>query len=63
MGTQPGALHGLSLENATTGNTLSPRRTGMTVQWDENDTMHPYNMSSVGKWLAVVTVSMGSLCV
>ncbi|KAF7596910.1 hypothetical protein BBP40_011955 [Aspergillus hancockii] len=34
-----------------------------TVKWDENDPMHPYNMSLGRRWLIVIIVSMGSLCV
>lgn len=34
-----------------------------TVELNENDTQHPHNLGLVRKWLAVVTVSMGSLCV
>lgn len=35
----------------------------MTVQWTDNDPEHPYNLNSKTKWLAVITVSLGSLCV
>ncbi|KAJ5116798.1 hypothetical protein N7456_001146 [Penicillium angulare] len=35
----------------------------MTVAWDENDSMHPYSLSLGRKWLAVITVSLGSACV
>ncbi|KAL4985935.1 major facilitator superfamily domain-containing protein [Aspergillus falconensis] len=35
----------------------------LTIQLDELDPMHPYNMGLLRKWLAVATVSMGSLCV
>jgi hypothetical protein len=34
-----------------------------TIQLDEHDPMHPYNMGLLRKWLAVATVSTGSLCV
>ncbi|CAL5874945.1 uncharacterized protein PFLUO_LOCUS9248 [Penicillium psychrofluorescens] len=34
-----------------------------TVGWDENDAMNPRNMSKARKWLIVIIVSMGSLCV
>ncbi|KAL2851387.1 major facilitator superfamily domain-containing protein [Aspergillus pseudodeflectus] len=34
-----------------------------TIQLDERDPMHPYNMGLLRKWLAVATVSTGSLCV
>ncbi|KAL3445809.1 major facilitator superfamily domain-containing protein [Aspergillus insuetus] len=34
-----------------------------TVQLDERDPMHPYNMGLLRKWLAVATVSTGSICV
>jgi hypothetical protein len=34
-----------------------------TVGWDENDPMNPRNMTKARKWLIVIIVSMGSLCV
>lgn len=34
-----------------------------TVDWDENDPMNPRNMGKARKWLIVIIVSMGSLCV
>ncbi|KAJ5217916.1 uncharacterized protein N7498_000015 [Penicillium cinerascens] len=34
-----------------------------TFQLNENDPLHPHNIGIVRKWLAVATVSMGSLCV
>ncbi|KUM59560.1 hypothetical protein ACN42_g7584 [Penicillium freii] len=34
-----------------------------TVGWEENDPMNPRNMSKARRWLAVIIVSMGSLCV
>lgn len=36
---------------------------GYTVGWDENDAMNPRNMRKARKWLIVVIVSSGSLCV
>lgn len=36
---------------------------GYTVGWDENDAMNPRNMSKARKWLIVIIVSTGSLCV
>jgi hypothetical protein len=37
--------------------------TGFTVGWDENDPLNPRNMSKCRRWLIVIIVSMGSLCV
>ncbi|KAJ5344946.1 hypothetical protein N7541_007442 [Penicillium brevicompactum] len=37
--------------------------TGYTVGWDENDPENPRNMSKARRWLIVVIVSLGSLCV
>lgn len=34
-----------------------------TVGWEENDPMNPRNMSKARRWLIVIIVSMGSLCV
>ncbi|KAJ5815351.1 hypothetical protein N7474_007128 [Penicillium riverlandense] len=34
-----------------------------TVGWDENDPMNPRNMAKARKWLIVIIVAMGSLCV
>lgn len=34
-----------------------------TVSWDENDPMNPRNMSKPRRWLVVIIVSLGSLCV
>lgn len=33
------------------------------VTWDENDPMHPFNMSRARRWLITVIVSLGSICV
>lgn len=34
-----------------------------TVAWDENDPMNPRNMNKARRWLAVLIVSVGSICV
>lgn len=34
-----------------------------TIELNENDPLHPHNLGLVRKWLAVATVSTGSLCV
>ncbi|KAJ5653613.1 hypothetical protein N7490_000616 [Penicillium lividum] len=34
-----------------------------TVRWDENDPMNPRNMSKARRWMIVIIVSSGSLCV
>lgn len=36
---------------------------GYTVGWDADDAINPRNMSKARKWLIVVIVSLGSLCV
>lgn len=36
---------------------------GYVVGWEEGDAMNPRNMKKARKWLIVVIVSMGSLCV
>lgn len=36
---------------------------GHTVCWDENDPMNPRNMSKARRWLIVIIVSTGSICV
>lgn len=33
------------------------------VGWDENDALNPRNMSKARRWMVVIIVSMGSLCV
>ena len=33
------------------------------VGWEENDPLNPRNMSKARRWLVVVIISMGSLCV
>jgi hypothetical protein len=33
------------------------------IRLRENDPLHPYNLVLVRKWLAVATLSTGSLCV
>lgn len=64
MGTRNDSPQGLSLTgNSNANSTLNPSLSAMIVQWDDNDPMHPYSMSLGRKWLTVVTVSMGSLCV
>lgn len=37
--------------------------TGYTVCWEENDPLNPRNMSKGRRWLIVIIVSLGSLCV
>ncbi|CAG7920787.1 unnamed protein product [Penicillium olsonii] len=37
--------------------------TEYTVGWDENDPLNPRNMSKGRRWLIVIIVSLGSLCV
>lgn len=37
--------------------------TGYTVGWEENDPENPRNMSKARRWLIVIIVSLGSLCV
>jgi hypothetical protein len=37
--------------------------TEFTVGWEENDPQNPRNMSKGRRWLIVIIVSMGSLCV
>lgn len=39
------------------------RDTGYLVGWDENDPMNPRNMSTARRWLIVIIVSLGSVCV
>jgi hypothetical protein len=36
---------------------------GYTVGWDASDPLNPRNMSKARRWLIVVIVSLGSLCV
>lgn len=36
---------------------------GYTVGWDVDDPMNPRNMSKARRWLIVIIVSLGSLCV
>lgn len=36
---------------------------GFTVRWEENDPMNPRNMSKARRWMIVIIVSTGSLCV
>ena len=36
---------------------------GYIVGWEEGDAMNPRNMNKARKWLIVIIVSMGSLCV
>ncbi|KAJ5718000.1 drug/proton antiporter YHK8 [Penicillium malachiteum] len=41
----------------------APGEEGYTVRWDENDPMNPRSMSKARRWMIVIIVSMGSLCV
>ena len=34
-----------------------------TVKWDGGDVLNPRNMSKLRKWMVVIIVSTGSLCV
>ncbi|KAJ5533270.1 hypothetical protein N7494_009822 [Penicillium frequentans] len=36
---------------------------GFTVRWEENDPLNPRNMSKARRWMIVIIVSTGSLCV
>jgi hypothetical protein len=38
-------------------------QSGYVVGWEENDVMNPRNMNKARKWMIVIIVSMGSLCV
>jgi hypothetical protein len=61
---QPSAPQGLPFaELDGTNGSLAYCPSTMTVQWAENDPQHPYNLSLKTKWLAVITVSLGTLCV
>lgn len=53
----PPALPGTTKEEVDTSTATA------TTQLDKNDPLHPHNLPLVRKWLAVVTVSTGSLCV
>lgn len=56
--------HGLPfMEDVSIDNNLSQNLSAVTVHWDDHDPMHPYNMSLVRKWLRVIILSMGSVCV
>ncbi|OQE16987.1 hypothetical protein PENSTE_c022G01609 [Penicillium steckii] len=46
-----------------TNRSLKHHASTRTIHWDDNDPEHPYNMNFKTKWLAVITVSLGSLCV
>lgn len=37
--------------------------TGYTVGWEDNDPQNPRNMSKGRRWLIVIIVSLGSVCV
>ena len=45
------------------GQQLPEDDAGYTVGWDPNDPMNPHNMSKARRWLIVIIVSLGSLCV
>lgn len=51
------------VENTGTKGTLDPCPSTIAIQRADNDPEHPYNLSSRRKWLAVITVSLSSLCV
>jgi hypothetical protein len=38
-------------------------QSGYVVGWEENDMMNPRNMNKARKWMIVIIVSTGSLCV
>ena len=40
-----------------------PDESAFTVTWHENDPMNPRNMSTPRRWLIVIIVSLGSVCV
>lgn len=58
-------VHGPSVQSVSdiSNNTFNQTTSTMAVQWDDNDLSNPRNMSLWKKWLLVITVSMGSLCV
>lgn len=45
------------------GGEAGVEESGFVVGWEEGDAMNPRNMNKARKWLIVVIVSMGSLCV
>jgi hypothetical protein len=57
--------HGFEEEQAgeAAGQQRSGDDAGYTVSWDVNDSMNPRNMSKARRWLIVIIVSLGSLCV
>ncbi|KAJ5775813.1 major facilitator superfamily domain-containing protein [Penicillium nucicola] len=63
MQAENNVLHGLhtGLESDTAK--CNQKTSPIIPQWDTNDASHPYNMSPWRKWVAVSTVSLGSLCV
>lgn len=58
-------VHGPPAESGSdiSNNTFNQTTSTMAVQWDDNDLYNPRNMSLWRKWLLVIVVSMGSLCV
>lgn len=54
---------GDGLEGQEDVEAVSDGETGYVVGWEENDPMNPRNMSKARKWLIVIIVSTGSLCV
>jgi hypothetical protein len=50
-------------EAGEAGRTETDEEQRFTVHWDENDPMNPRNMTKARRWLIVIIVSMGSLCV
>jgi hypothetical protein len=56
-------IGGDKFEGQGNGEAGSDGETDYVVGWEENDVMNPRNMKKGRKWLIVIIVSTGSLCV
>lgn len=50
-------------EEAEEAGQVAEGEDGYIVSWDENDPLNPRNMNTARRWLIVIIVSMGSICV
>lgn len=57
------SIGGTELEGQEADEAAREPDAGYTVGWDEHDAMNPRNMNKARRWLIVVIVSTGSLCV
>lgn len=55
--------NGVSQEQAQADGAAAGPESELLVGWEENDPMNPRNLSLARRWLIVIIISVGSICV